>query len=57
MKVLETSPHASHSQWWRISSPSTNSEEMGATIRSPQCGQRVGVAAKERTVESLGQHS
>jgi|GEM_PF-2415463 len=57
MKVLETSPHASHSQWWRISSPSTNSEEMGATIRSPQCGQRVGVAAKERTVESLVQHS
>ena len=42
MAVVELSPQASHSQWWRISPPSTNSDMTGATIPSPQCGQRVG---------------
>ncbi|MHB1207797.1 MAG: hypothetical protein ACYCZX_19695 [Rhodospirillaceae bacterium] len=53
IEVEEASPQASHSQWWRISPPSTNSEEIGATIQSPQLGQRVG-AAKARIAEIFG---
>jgi hypothetical protein len=52
MQVVETSPQASHSQWWRISPPSTNSEWMGATIQSPQTGQRAG-EPKGRAVASF----
>ena len=40
MKVLENFPQESHSHWWRISPSSTNSDDTGATIQSPQCGQR-----------------
>jgi hypothetical protein len=52
MKLLENSPQPSHSQWWRISPPSTNSDETGATIQSPQLGQRMG-AEKARMAESF----
>jgi hypothetical protein len=44
MKVLEDSPQESHSQWWRISPSSTNSDDTGATIQSPQFGQRTSAA-------------
>ena len=56
MEVLEGSPQASHSQWWRISPPSINSDAIGATIRSPQLGQRAGVA-KARIAESFARYS
>ena len=52
MAVVEDSPQASQSQWWRISPPSTNSDTTGATIQSPQCGQRTG-EAKERIPASV----
>ena len=46
----EGSPQESHSQWCLISPPSTNSDTKGATIQSPQWGQRTG-EAKERIAE------
>ena len=52
MEVQELSPQASHSQWWRISPLSTNSDTIGATIQSPQCGQRAG-EARLRIAERL----
>ena len=56
MEVLVGRPQASHSQWWRISPPSTNSDEAGATIRSPQWGHRMEVV-KARMSESFAQYS
>jgi hypothetical protein len=52
MAVVDSSPQASHSQWWRISPSSTNSEWTGATIQSPQLGQRAG-ELKGRAVASF----
>lgn len=37
MEVLEGSPQASHSQWWRISPPSINSYHQVAAIGTT-CG-------------------
>src|SRR5215471_20843853 len=54
MAVLESSPQASHSQWWRISPPSTNSDAIGATSTSSQCGQRTG-EAKARVAKCFAQ--
>src|ERR1700756_1588398 len=54
MLVEEGSPQDSHSQWCRISPPSTNSEDTGATIQSPHWGQRAG-AAKARIAESFAE--
>ena len=56
IEVLETSPQPSHSQWWRISPLSMNSDAIGATISSSQWGQRTGVA-KARMEESFVQYS
>jgi hypothetical protein len=56
MEVLEGLPQVSHSQWWRISPPSMNSEAIGATIRSPQLGQRAGVV-NARIAESFARYS
>jgi hypothetical protein len=49
---VEILPQASHSQWWRISPASTNSEWIEATIQSPQLGQRAG-ELKGRAVASF----
>jgi hypothetical protein len=47
MAVLKDLPQKSHCQRWRISLPSTNSEDTGATIWSLQCGQRTGAAGAD----------
>jgi hypothetical protein len=46
IKVPKDLAQKSHFQWWRISLPSTNSDDSGATIRSLQCGQRSGVTMR-----------